>query len=389
MSLAIVAGASPLASPLAAQRTDQRRAPRTASADSTDLQLRRLQRAADSLGKLFYDEDLSASARRDVGAQLDRVITQYQLQSLRSARLGVESQQKALLQRIQAGPLVREMDGSNMSNALTESMREPTLRGWIGIELSNAATVARVERGELILHYFSYPLILSVDPSSPAQRAGLAPNDTLLAYNGRDVRDDDISMTRLLQPNTKLLVRIRRDGRVRDVPVTVVETPTRIKQRRDEEIRGVQAPWMAFVPEAPGFPRVPPPASIMVGPSRGYQSASSPMIAVAPLSLPSLPSFNPMTTGGVAGAQMVTVTQGLGKTLGLPPGVLVANAPPGTPATESGLLDGDLILSIDGQAVRTVADVREMIGRAVNGGDRSVELETLREKRTRKVTLRW
>jgi serine protease Do len=79
----------------------------------------------------------------------------------------------------------------------------------------------------------------------------------------------------------------------------------------------------------------------------------------------------------------------LAKTLGLQSGVLVANAPPGSPAAESGLRDGDVIVKVSGQPVRNVGEVRELVGRASEDGERSVDLETVREKRTRRVTLRW
>ncbi|MDB4882281.1 MAG: hypothetical protein JWL95_1047 [Gemmatimonadetes bacterium] len=384
-SLAFVASAAPVA----AQRSDPRRVPRSSTADSLELQLRWLQRAADSLGTLFYDEDLSASARRAVGAQLDRIIGQYRLRSMRMAQLSAEDQANALVMRLQAGPISSATIGSNSANALTESIaREATPRGWIGIVLMGAATEARVERGELILHYFSYPLIASVEPGSPAQRAGLAPNDTLLAYNGRDVRDADISMTRLLQPNTKLLVRVRRDGRSRELPVMVAATPSRIKQRRDEELRDAGASWvMGGVAAAPWFPRTPPPASGLVGIPRTNRPLT-PVSTVAPPLPPAPPNLTFIATG-VAGAQMVTLTEGLGKTFGLQYGVLVANAPAGSPAAESGLRDGDVIVKVESQPVRNVAEVRELIGQAVDSGERSVELETMRDKRTRKVTLRW
>ena len=61
MSLVLVASTAPLA----AQRAEMvRRAPREMATDSVEAQLRRLQRAADSLSNLFFDDNLSASERR-------------------------------------------------------------------------------------------------------------------------------------------------------------------------------------------------------------------------------------------------------------------------------------------------------------------------------------
>jgi S1-C subfamily serine protease len=94
-------------------------------------------------------------------------------------------------------------------------------------------------------------------------------------------------------------------------------------------------------------------------------------------------------TNGIVGAQMVTVSELLAKSLGIQPGVLVTAAPVGSPAAESGLRDGDVIVKAELQRVRSVAELRELIGQAADNGERSVVLETVREKRTRKVTLRW
>src|SRR5215218_10259862 len=95
--------------------------------------------------------------------------------------------------------------------------------GWIGIVVSGAPTQIRVENNEMFLRYLIYPEIASIDPSSPAERAGLAPGDTLMAYNGRDVRAQEISMTQLLVPKATVKVRVRREGRVKELPVVVAD----------------------------------------------------------------------------------------------------------------------------------------------------------------------
>jgi S1-C subfamily serine protease len=68
--------------------------------------------------------------------------------------------------------------------------------------------------------------------------------------------------------------------------------------------------------------------------------------------------------------------------------VLVTSAPASALAAESGLRDGDVIVKVAGQVVRSVNELRELIGQAVENGDRSVELETVRERRMLKVMLR-
>jgi PDZ domain len=376
ITLALVAGAAPLA----AQRVEIVRRPpsRSAASDSIEAQLRRLEHRIDSLTQQFDDEDLNGAARRRVGLSLDQAMAQFE--DLRAR--WTEAPEGGTILRVNLGPMSR--DGADNASSLTRTiMHQAGPRGWIGFVVYGAATEVRVDHGEMFLRYLSYPRITSVEPSSPAERAGIVPNDTLLAYNGRDVRAGEISTTKLLRPNTKVMVRVRRDGRVRELPVLVAEAPTRILQRRQEEMRDVQTPWViAGVPQAPVFPRMPAPDQVAMGAPRPPRQ---PVLA--------FPAMPPMAfafvTNGVAGAMMVGVTEGLGRTLGLQSGVLITTAPASSPTAESGLRDGDILVKVDGQTVRSVNDVRELIARAGENGERSVPVEYVREKRTRKATLRW
>jgi hypothetical protein len=385
LTLALAAGGLPLSAPLAAQRAEiVRRTMLRPAADSIDVQLRRLERTVDSLTQLYDDDDLSAAERRRVGTSLDRTKAQFDMLRAQSARWTDQPGDVRTYVRFGVGPMSR--DGVENATSLSRTiMSQAGPRGWIGIVVYNAATEVRIERGEMFLRYLTYPRITSVDPSSPAQKAGIIPNDTLLAYNGRDVRSGEISTTSLLKPNAKVMVRVLRDGRVREMPVIVAEAPPRIVQRRMAEMRDVQTPWaVAGVPESPMFPGVPPAAPVRAGLPRPPRP---PVPAIAPMP-PTASSFT-FVMNGVAGADMVTVTEGLGRTLGVRSGVLIAFAPASSLVAESGLRDGDVLVKVAGEAVRNVNDVRELIGRAGENGERSVAIEYVREKRTRKATLRW
>jgi S1-C subfamily serine protease len=91
----------------------------------------------------------------------------------------------------------------------------------------------------------------------------------------------------------------------------------------------------------------------------------------------------------VAGAQLAPLTDGLARSVGVARGVLVIGAGAGSPAYLSGLRDGDVIVRVSGVAVRTVAELREQVQMAVDDGERRVELDCVRERKPRKVTLRW
>ena len=92
---------------------------------------------------------------------------------------------------------------------------------------------------------------------------------------------------------------------------------------------------------------------------------------------------------GVAGAQLAALTEGLARTVGVRSGLLVTYAAVGSPAYTSGLRDGDVIVRVGGDPVRTVAELREQVQRAVENGENSVKLDCVRDRKERTVVLRW
>ena len=394
LAVLLASGMLPLEAQQVRAEITRMRAPRSAAADSNERQLRRYKWQLDSLTRLYNDhDDLTLAERRVVEDELARTVRQLE-QIL--ARMDSDDPMTVVGEqhlRIQMAPQAAERASQSMSRALMQ-VREDELakpRGWIGF-VASGPNITRVEDGEMLVRYFSYPRVVSVDPSSPAQRAGIVPSDTLLAYNGDDVTEGDISLTRLLTPNARVLVRIRRDGRTRDVPVTVATVPSRIKQRRDDELRTSEKWVIATVPQAPGFPRMPSLASS--APQQLRVSTRTPMAALAPM--PPMPpaslgdgGFTIAFGSGVAGAQLTTINEGLGQLLGVSAGVLVTSAPVGSPANESGLKDGDIILKVGSQAVRRVSDVMELVGLAAENGDHAIDLQILRKRKPIRLTLRW
>jgi serine protease Do len=385
----VLATGAPARAPLFAQRAEagvMRRTPRAEPADTNERQLRRLEHRADSLSQLYSDgEDLSAAQRRSIGEELDRTVAQIEALSRRMAELD----SRLLRVRVQVAPMVDERNATAMSNALRQAQESQLAmpRGWLGIVVSGTAREPRIDNGELIIRYLTHPVIVSVEPSSPAEKAGLTPSDTLVAYDGRDVRDRDISLTRLLRPNSRVLVRIRRDGRTRDVPVTIADVPSRIRLRSESNFE-LRAP-RAALPEGVVFPRSVPATTLMP-----RTAPMPPMAAMAPMPpMPAMPPTPAMIIGfglnTVAGAQLAALTQGLARTVGVARGVLVTQAALGSPAYKSGLRDGDIIVRVGGESVATVAAVREQVQAAVDNGESGVELDVVRDKRTQRITLRW
>jgi serine protease Do len=382
LGVALAAVALPLGAQQQVDVTTRRAARSSASAASAaEQQLRALERRADSLSWLYNEADeLSVAERRRVGEMLDRTVEQIETLSARLAMMDRADAAGGV--RVRLAPLTGSQAQTFMRRALAES-KAVMPRGWIGIVVSGPAREPRVENGELIVRYLAHPAIVSVEPSSPAERAGLLPTDTLVAYDGKDVRDSDIAITRLLEPNKRVMVRIRRDGRTLDVPVRIADAPSRIAWRREMTVE--------VAPPAP-LPSVAFPRSPMAAPAP-MPSASLPATAPAPPAPADVPMprvlFGFGSVSGVAGAQLVAVTEGLGRTLGVRNGVLVTNAPVGSPAYQSGLRDGDVIIRASGALIRTVADLRGRVAAAANNGEHVVAVEFVRGKRARKGTLRW
>jgi S1-C subfamily serine protease len=94
-------------------------------------------------------------------------------------------------------------------------------------------------------------------------------------------------------------------------------------------------------------------------------------------------------TNGVAGAELNSVTDAWARALGVKRGVVVTRAPASSLAAQSGLQDADVIVKVSGQPVMSVGQVRDLVAAAAEAGERSVELEVVRERRTIRLLLRW
>jgi len=256
------------------------------------------------------------------------------------------------------------------------------LRGWIGI---NVGLVPRRERitdeGDVVLRYGAHPLIVSVTPESPAQRAGITPGDVLVAYNGIDVVGSDVNMSRLLVPERKLSVTIRRDGEIKDYSLQVARLPTK-HEVRDLEI----GPAMGGGDPPAGF------GGRMEGGEDGRVPAKALMVARdAPFfgAVGGLPFgvFVYNMQDGLFGARISNVGTDLARALKLQVGVLVNDVSEDSPAGRAGLRAGDVIVSAAGQPVATMERLKRVL--ATKLADHSIELQVVRERKARTVTVGW
>jgi S1-C subfamily serine protease len=182
--------------------------------------------------------------------------------------------------------------------------------------------------------------VLDVSPGGAADEAGMRAGDIIVSVNGTEGKGEGGSrrVVRAIQgaaPDTKLNVRVLRDGKPKDLVVTA---------RAMAVPPAIVADRFALFPGAPAEP---------------------PVYSYRELGIPTLSNM-----------QLVTLTPGLGHYFGTDRGVLVVRAPT---KSDFQLQDGDVIVSIDGREPTSGAHATRILASYQAG-----EKVTLRIMRDRK-----
>ena len=267
----------------------------------------------------------------------------------------------------------------------SRATQESNARGYLGVSLSGTVRAQRTREGRKQV-YTDYPVLVSVEPGSPAAKAGLLAGDVLLAYDGEDVRNRVIALGKL-QPGRELPVRVRRGDGVKDVLVRVEPRP-----------RGFIRVWPDLTVEFNGAPE--PPAPPRPGAAPRVRQAPRPLPAReaepavtapgAPMLMVMGPLDGMLDTSPIAGAEITRMTADLREVFNVDRGVLVLNVATGTQAERAGLRGGDVITAVDDKPVSSPIDLRRAVQRAEKS---EVKLEVVRKQRNRQIkrtlTLEW
>jgi len=373
----------------------------------------------------FEGEIESIAAQLLVATQLQARASQA-LDALRSGqaaeanRSQVEAVARQLREQVDQATQRSQMLRTQLAS-LCDRNSKP--EGYMGITFSATMSADAGASGGEVFRFAENPTVETVEPGSPAERAGVAKGDEIVLIDGQSVVGRDIVFTQLLRPGTRLPLRVRRDGETRDVLLVIKQRPASLDSGcpfLDARIMAafgdpisfarlplsgaiVRAPLPPGVPPAPGArPRVAPRASepttpVVVG-ANGVTTVmpAAPLVPSVPMPAPSASAtpdrrdvfaFSRMAAPMViAGATIVRTNADLRETFGVKSGVLVLDVARGSPAYSSGLKGGDVIVS----AGRIAVDSPLSIQRAIETAEGAeLPLRIIRKKKEQSLTLRW
>jgi type II secretory pathway component PulC len=190
--------------------------------------------------------------------------------------------------------------------------------------------------------------IQEVSPGGAAAEAGLHAGDVITQINGTEVKGDRsawqvVKAMRSVEPDSKVKVRVTREGKPQDFVVTV---------RRGTTFLGMREPPIPPGPPMPPGPPFPP----------GIRDGGG--------------VFGPMIIHGPLGEmELASLTPQLGRYFGTDKGVLVVRAP-----KDFKLEDGDVILAIDGREPTSGSHATRILGSYQPG--EKIAIKLMRQQKT-------
>ncbi|MDA8165561.1 MAG: DegQ family serine endoprotease [Desulfobacteraceae bacterium] len=198
----------------------------------------------------------------------------------------------------------------NMVRGIMQQLKEhgKVVRGWLGVMVQQVTPELAEQFG---LDRPIGALVAGVSPNSPGAAAGLKPGDVIIQFGNAQITQMNMLPAQVAQtsPGAKVKITFIRNGKR-------MQTTATVQELREKETAG------------------------------GHGKAKEEL-----------------------GLAVQDLTPEMARSLGIgqTTGVLVAEVEPGSPAAESGLRPGDLILEVNRRKVDDVAAFRETMGRVASG----------------------
>ncbi len=264
--------------------------------------------------------------------------------------------------------------------------------GYIGVTFENQSMLMQNIDGSTertSMQFQSYPRIVDVAPGSPAEKAGIVRGDSIMELGTTDVLKGIVRFDMLLKPGTKLPVVVRRNGENKAFSLVVAkrlnDSPdacAAVDRSFAEAIQPViisfsdEGPTPAAAPRAPRAPR--PTGTVTFAPMPG------PAIAMRP---DDQNGFTFVYSNGdfFAGAELRRLSQDLAELTGVEDGVFVVSVARGSPAEQSGLKGGDVIVRANEMPVVRPDQVMRALRDVDEGG---VKLVVVRKRQKQTLTIK-
>jgi serine protease Do len=216
----------------------------------------------------------------------------------------------------------------NLAKQALPQLREKgkVARGYLGVSVSDLS--ADLAQGFGLPATQKGAVVQQVQPKTPAGKAGVQPGDVVVALNGKAV-DGSGQLTRgisAIPPGGKAALSILRDGKKKEIAVTVGTRPDEESLARGEAPEGGEEPGEGPATEAK-------PRDVKLG------------VKLAPLS-----------------PEIARELKAEGET-----GVVVAEVVSDSPADRAGLQRGDLILQVNKEKVSKPSQVVDAVSRMKAG----------------------
>jgi S1-C subfamily serine protease len=361
---------------LAAQAEPPQRRVKIVRTDSTrDSAFVRVTINTDQIEQAIHDLMASKAMEQTIG------------QSLRAAASGQAGDTKKIRELSEELGRIAQKNAALITTIEMSCAGDRQPEGYLGVQFSELQTVMGGDAPQAP-PLRDYPRVDSVYPGSPASKAGLRRGDVVLLMGGQDARRP-VALDKLLRPLTKLPVRVQRDGAQKDYTIIVEKRPADFNSEcaNVDQVIGPEFDQPLIFMRSRLGQRTPFPLSVF---PRSEMPAAAPDAPVSPM--PPMPPVAGFLYGfssansAIAGANLMQLSDDWRATLGVDNGVLVTKVLPGTPSKDSGLHDGDVIVSADGQAVESVRALSRIVN---NAKANAVKLQVIRAGKPQVVVLRW
>lgn len=322
---------------------------------------------SDSLVKRIFNSDVS---------EVKRMVTEWREreQQLVNELRAVPAENFPARRRLEYDLAQHTRDGFAMMSAIEARCVDgggDLPAGYLGLNLESTGMLIDNEPQQLVT------VVTSVEPGSPAERAGVQRADKLLSVGGLQPRRMG-EVGALLVPGRSLPIRVERDGMPREFTLTVARRPEGFGESCGEFERALmpmRIPGRVLVRERSAPLRVP-----VEGRDLGAENPSEVRIMIF-----GADGERETATAFFAGAEFRPLDADWREVLGVRQGVMVIKVAAGSPAATSGLKSGDVITAVGGAPVATPVTLVQLLAASKES---DITLQVVRAKDRRTITLK-